>query len=129
MIGPSGVDVSDGVTKEMPRECSLDHTAVLTAVPFHQHVVIQQGGDVAYQSASSAAPRRVLLHQDLGPEVEVKTGAVRGVGRATRAGTGRRLPSGSNYTSGTFVAGTVTESCKFSRFLLINLARRIILLG
>jgi hypothetical protein len=110
LIGPPGVDVGDGITEEMSCECCSDHTAVLTALPFHQHVVVQQGGNITHQSTSTAAPQCVLLHQGLGSETEVKIGAVRSVGRTAGAGTGRRLPSGSNYTSSTSFAGTVTDS-------------------
>jgi hypothetical protein len=68
LLGPSGIDIGYGVTQAMSCECCPDHTAVLTAFPFHQHVVVQQGGDVAHQSTSTATPQCMLLHPSMGSE-------------------------------------------------------------
>lgn len=106
LLGSSGVDISHGVTEEVSCECCPDHTVVLTAVSFHQHVGFQQSGDITYQSTSTAAPQYMLLHQSVGSEAQVKIGTAGSVGRTSGFGTCCRLSSGSNYTSLTSFAGT-----------------------
>ena len=106
LLGSSGIDISHGIIEEVPCECSPDHTVVLTAVSFHQHVGFQQSGDITYQSTSTAAPQYMLLHQSMGSKAEVKTGTAGSMGRTSGIGTCCRLSSDSNYTSHTSFAGT-----------------------
>lgn len=106
LLGSSGLDISHGFIEEVPCECCPDHTVVLTAVSFHQHVGFQQSGDITYQSTSTAAPQYMLLHQSMGSKAEGKIGAAGSMGRTSGFGTCCRLSSGSNYTSCTSFAGT-----------------------
>ena len=108
LLGSSGVDVSHGINEEVPCECCPDHSVILTALSFHQHVGFQQSRDITYQSTSTAAQQYMLLHQSMGSEAEVKIGTAGSLGRTAGFGTCCRLSSGSNYTSVTSFAGTAT---------------------
>lgn len=106
LLGSSGLDISHGVIEKVPCERCPDHTVVLTAVSFHQHVGFQQSCDITYQSTSTATPQYMLLHQSMGSEAEVEIGTAGSVGGTPGIGTCCRLSSGSNYTSRTSFAGT-----------------------
>ena len=80
---------SHDLAAPLPCQRSADHSALLSAVPLHQHVALQHPGD----GASAAA-----LHATLGPAPEAAPGACRGLGGEAGSGTGRRLSPVQNYS-------------------------------